>query len=364
MSQKSVSAAQSAMNKTAMSAKSVSAAQSAVSAKSMLDKSATAKVEEGGYSVSLAPSRKDVSSKVDMDKSVAFTNTVMAGPSVIQQSSREGLSIRKSVAHARKGRRVFLMRNAERVDRIFPEWMSVAFVAGNKYRPYDMNLPLKLNPRAGFPESYRYDAPITELGAMTAQMIGRGFTANKLPAATILSSPALRCVQTASNIVKAMDNKLRMGIETALFDFPGWYEQVPIWMDDAEMNGIGIPVDGNYTPVETRDAIHEHKSEAYIDFQKRVAANINNLLERQKDTNNLVLVTHGTTMDAIARGLLGQEPVAMSAEQMNALGSMFPFCSLVVFEEQDGKWKMIDDAMPYITYLDFSNCPSIPYAAQ
>ncbi len=89
----------------------------------------TAKVEEGGYSVSLAPSRRDASSRVDMDKSVAFTNTVMAGPSVIQQSTRGELSIRKSVAHARTGRRLFLMRNAERVDRIFPEWMSVAFVA-------------------------------------------------------------------------------------------------------------------------------------------------------------------------------------------------------------------------------------------
>src|SRR4051794_9197270 len=101
-----------------------------------------------------------------------------------------------------------------------------------------MNLPLKLHPRAGFPESYRYDAPITELGAMTSQMIGRGFTANKLPAATIISSPAMRCVQTASNIVKAMDNKGRVGIETALFDFPGWYEQMPVWMDDTEMNAI------------------------------------------------------------------------------------------------------------------------------
>jgi hypothetical protein len=68
-------------------------------------------------------------------------------------------------------------------------------------------------------------------------------------------------------------------------------------------------------------------------------------------------------MDAIARGLLGQEPVAMSADQMNALGNMFPFCSLVVFEEQDGKWKVIEDAMPYITYLDFSNAPTIPYAS-
>jgi broad specificity phosphatase PhoE len=145
-----------------------------------------------------------------------------------------------------------------------------------------MNLPLKLPPRAGFPESYRYDSPITELGAMTSQMIGRGFTANKLSNAYVITSPGLRCAQTASNIIKAMDNKLRMGVETALFDFPGWYEQVPIWMDDTEMNSIGLPVDGNYTPVESRDAIHDHKSESYIDFQKRVATNINTLLDRQK----------------------------------------------------------------------------------
>lgn len=38
----------------------------------------TAKVDEGGYSVSIAPSRCDVST-IDMDKSEAFTNTVMAG---------------------------------------------------------------------------------------------------------------------------------------------------------------------------------------------------------------------------------------------------------------------------------------------
>jgi hypothetical protein len=89
-------------------------------------------------------------------------------------------------------------------------------------------------------------------------------------------------VQTANNVIKAMENKGRVAIETALFDFPGWYEQVPVWIEDAELNAASIPVKGNYAPIETRDAIHEHKNEPYVDFQKRCANNVKTLLDRQK----------------------------------------------------------------------------------
>ncbi|KAL1284378.1 Ubiquitin-associated and SH3 domain-containing protein [Trichinella pseudospiralis] len=61
------------------------------------------------------------------------------------------------------GRRVILLRNAERMDRIFPEWVDMAFNEQGKYRPYDLNQPLQIPFRSGDYLDYRYDSPITEL---------------------------------------------------------------------------------------------------------------------------------------------------------------------------------------------------------
>lgn len=36
------------------------------------------------------------------------------------------------------------MRHAERVDRIFPDWVRRAFLEGNRYQPYDLNMPVKV----------------------------------------------------------------------------------------------------------------------------------------------------------------------------------------------------------------------------
>ncbi|OUC41671.1 hypothetical protein D917_10755, partial [Trichinella nativa] len=76
------------------------------------------------------------------------------------------------------GRRVILIRNAERVDRIFPDWMNMAFDANGKYQPYDLNQPLSLPNRTGSFHQFRYDAPITELGCVVSMMIGRALKFN------------------------------------------------------------------------------------------------------------------------------------------------------------------------------------------
>ncbi|OUC45449.1 hypothetical protein D917_08436, partial [Trichinella nativa] len=57
------------------------------------------------------------------------------------------------------GRRVILLRNAERMDRIFPEWVDMAFNEQGKYRPYDLNQPLQIPFRSGDFWDYRFDSP-------------------------------------------------------------------------------------------------------------------------------------------------------------------------------------------------------------
>ncbi|KAL1244191.1 Ecdysteroid-phosphate phosphatase [Trichinella spiralis] len=41
------------------------------------------------------------------------------------------------------GRRIFLVRHGERMDRVFPGWLRLGFTDLGAYRPYDLNMPLR-----------------------------------------------------------------------------------------------------------------------------------------------------------------------------------------------------------------------------
>ena len=63
-----------------------------------------------------------------------------------------------------------------------------------------MNMPLTMIDRSsiGGWQSYEYDPPITEMGSLSAQMVGRGFKNCAVDLKAVYCSPALRCIQTAS----------------------------------------------------------------------------------------------------------------------------------------------------------------------
>ncbi len=105
-------------------------------------------------------------------------------------------------------RRVLVMRHAERMDDLFPDWITQCHASGH-YRPHDLNQvsqlgkckgllqPMKL-PVKREPFDYEFDTPITEMGNVTAQMIGRALLARHMrPGKEVVVVQGLNCLQTS-----------------------------------------------------------------------------------------------------------------------------------------------------------------------
>lgn len=135
------------------------------------------------------------------------------------------------------------MRNGERVDRVFPDWLQVNINDAGEYIPNDLNLPPFLYERPEGSSGYFNDAPLTEIGTATCQIIGRSLKFSPLwPITRIYCSPALRSVQSASEIGKGLCESIEICVEPALFDvsefsiktnfviffqYLGWYDTMP-----------------------------------------------------------------------------------------------------------------------------------------
>lgn len=67
---------------------------------------------------------------------------------------------------AKTGRQLYVMRHGERMDRIFPDWLKLAFADLDKYRPYDLNQPATLPQRSGGPQNFHSKAHLSKFFAM------------------------------------------------------------------------------------------------------------------------------------------------------------------------------------------------------
>ncbi|KRX72673.1 Protein UBASH3A -like protein [Trichinella sp. T6] len=255
------------------------------------------------------------------------------------------------------GRRVMLMRNAERIDRIFPEWVDVSFNDEGKYKPYDLNQPLKIPERHDGYEAYRIDSPITELGNITAVMLGRAMRLGKHLPHRIVVSPAFRCIQTCHSLLKAADNPLlRMQIEPALFEWLAWYEIMPTWMKFSDLVKSNYKINSTYKPVTKASDMQQYQNESVADFYERCISAFRQILESDKKKGNILFIVHSTTIDAITRFLNGVDTSNVSEEALKSVGENYPYCSVLIYEElADDTWRLMPDVLPSITYLDVSN---------
>lgn len=168
------------------------------------------------------------------------------------------------------GRRLFVVRHAECLDKIFPGWLRLAYTEGI-YKPYDLNQPVKLPKRINTPADFENDSPITEIGQITSQMIGRALKLSHNEPMVVYSSPALRCVQTAHNLLKTTGTPphTRIRIEPALFEWMHWYETPPNWMTTKQLTSAGYPIDNSYKPTMDIDALLKCKKESSFDHYSR-----------------------------------------------------------------------------------------------
>ncbi|KAK0422244.1 hypothetical protein QR680_007458 [Steinernema hermaphroditum] len=259
------------------------------------------------------------------------------------------------VPKPKTARLLLVMRNAEQMDRIFPDWTKQNF-QNQKYVYGDMNqpvnLPLRRNPLA----TYGADPPLTEMGHRMADLIGRAMKERGIVISSVYASPALGCIQTAHRLIRSQLYDLKIRVEPALFDFNGWIAaQLPTFMTLPELNANGVPVDMSYRPMMSIPQMNNVQTENPSDFYKRCASAVYNLTKLQSPFGIILLVTHACTMHAIGRSLSGL-PTYQSLEDMKRIPLNYPFCSLLTMAPSaEGTWTQIPNVVPSLVSSGFSN---------
>ena len=117
-------------------------------------------------------------------------------------------------------------------------------------------------------------------------MVGRGLHAIGTAPILIYSSPALRCLQTAANVIEILSKTEKtqplIRIEPGLFEWMAWYDTPPSWMDINELKQF--PIDKKYKEQITLDEMRfAHRRESSAHYMKRTAVVLSNISEvRQK----------------------------------------------------------------------------------
>lgn len=243
-------------------------------------------------------------------------------------------------------RRIAIVRHGERVDHRFQDaWVYQCFDSDGNYVRQDLNQPKSLPNRERSPTSYLRDSPLTAVGCLQAKLRGHSLASEGLLKENfeVFVSPSLRCVKTASNVLKGMNCKYkRMKVEACLFEWTKiqWYlnGNMPKWMTPEEFTEAGFNVDTNYTPHPSGRDILE--GESVENFYARSHQLILDLLE-STDNKDLLIVAHGFSLEALSRQLLGFPP--RNSQAMLSVVRNIPYCG-VIFLEQDCdtcNWKLL-----------------------
>ncbi|CAB1347769.1 unnamed protein product [Coregonus sp. 'balchen'] len=163
--------------------------------------------------------------------------------------------LRVSSNHSRLPKRtLFVCRHGERMDVVFGKhWLSLCSDSKGRYVPTNLNMPVSLPMWSGGHRDYDMDTPITVFGSTQAQIVGEALLESNTVIDFVYCSPSLRCVQTAQNILKGLqqDGKLKIRVEPGLFEWTKWVSgsSLPAWIPPTDLAASHFSVDTTYRPL-------------------------------------------------------------------------------------------------------------------
>ncbi|KAM9655845.1 ubiquitin-associated and SH3 domain-containing protein B isoform X1 [Haliaeetus albicilla] len=249
---------------------------------------------------------------------------------------------------------LFVCRHGERMDVVFGKyWLSQCFDAKGRYMRSNLNMPHSLPQRSGGFRDYEKDAPITVLGCTQARLVGEALLETNTIVDYIYSSPSLRCVQTAHNILKGMqqENNLKIRIEPGLFEWTKWVSgnTLPAWIPPMDLAAATLSVDTTYRPhIPVSKLVVSESYDTYISRSYQVTKEI--ISECKGKGNNILIVAHASSLEACTCQLQGLSP--QNSKDFVQMVRKIPYLGFCSCEElgDTGVWQLTDPPILPLTH--------------
>uniref|UniRef100_A0A0V0JB18 Ubiquitin-associated and SH3 domain-containing protein B n=1 Tax=Schistocephalus solidus TaxID=70667 RepID=A0A0V0JB18_SCHSO len=260
-------------------------------------------------------------------------------------------------------RRLFVMRHAERVDLCFGRgWTTHCIDRRGLYRRWNLNLPPRLHNREDLVD-HVLDSPLTQIGVFVAAASGKALAEAGVRFCACYASPALRCVQTACELLHASDQAhIAVRIEPLLFEWLGWYPgRLPNFLSPQTLQKLGYSVDVSYVPISSTEQFIPQ--ETVSNYYERSEMLVNAILEQHKaKDSSILIVAHAASLDTCTRSLLrkrlhsgGSCSGGMNdVEDLHRRCVCVPYCGMLVAVEGK-RWHLQEPPIPCLSYKENSD---------
>lgn len=194
------------------------------------------------------------------------------------------------------GKEVIVVRGAESIEDVFPDWIKQSRLDAHYYIPFDLNVPNTLPKREALAEGYAVDPPLSEYGKLTAQVFARHLqsrgVAHKGPI-SIYAAPTLVALQTAQEIHQYLRPRCNLiRIDSGLVaDCRGF----DYWLKRKALEDLKYAIDWNYKSLQQAE-----RSETIHTIEERVCETVRGI-ELDQDRHCVLLVTDALALSMINR---------------------------------------------------------------
>lgn len=231
-------------------------------------------------------------------------------------------------------------------------WLQLCSDSKGRYIRSNLNMPPSI-PMWGGQRDYDMDAPITVLGCTQARLVGEALLESNTAVDFVYCSPSLRCVQTAQNILKGLqqEGKLKMRLEPGLFEWTKWVSgnSLPAWISPSDLAASHFSVDTTYRPLVPVNKLTVSESyETYMSRSYQVTKDI--LSDCKNAGNNILIVAHASSLEACTRQLQGRSP--QNTKDFIQVVRKIPYLGFCSCEEQldTGVWQLVDPPILPLTH--------------
>ncbi|XP_048202463.1 ubiquitin-associated and SH3 domain-containing protein A [Perognathus longimembris pacificus] len=251
-------------------------------------------------------------------------------------------------------RSVLVVRHGERVDQIFGKsWLQQCSTLDGRYHRPDLNFPPSLPRRSSGVQGFENDPPLSSCGIFQARLAGDALLDSGLRVTAVFASPALRCVQTAQHILEELtpEAALQIRVEPGVSEWTEWEASgaTPTFMTPEELRDASFRVDADYRPAVPSSSLAP--AESYEEYVRRCTVSMGRISAACPPDGGVVLVVgHGSSLDACARPLLGLPPreyrdFAQLVRKVPALGMCF--CEE---NQEQGRWELAEPPVAALTH--------------